>query len=341
MTRPARATRSLRSRPTNPSAPIRRAPRPWARWLLGLPVALGTLVFLLAPGAAARDTRAAEKATLHAGDAMVLGAVEGVTEYLPISSTGHLLVADRLLDLPEDGKAGDAVKSYDVAIQFGAILAVLLLYRRRVGAMAEGLVGRDPAGRSLLEAVAIAFVPAAIIGVAGEKFIKDVLFGVWPVAAAWAVGGVAILVLSRRGRLSPVGGRRLEALTRRDAVVIGLAQVLSLWPGTSRSLVTIVAALLVGLSMAAAVEFTFILGLATLTAATLYETVAHGSTMLDSFGVATPLLGLAVAFVTAVVAVRWMVDYLTRHDLSVFGWYRLGVAALAVTLVLSGTIPGT
>ena len=221
----------------------------------------------------------------------MLGLVEGITEFLPISSTGHLLITSRILDLPSAGKAGDAVKSFEIAIQFGAILAVLVLYRRRVLVMAEGLVGRSAEGRRLVTLVAIAFVPAALVGVISDKVIKDVLFGTWPVVAAWIVGGAAVIALSRTGRLSTPNGRGLDALTSRDAVVIGLAQVLALWPGTSRSLVTIVAALLLGASMSAAIEFSFLLGFVTLTAATGFETLTSGKLMVDTFGVAVPLLG--------------------------------------------------
>ena len=144
-----------------------------------------------------------------------------------------------------------------------------------------------------------------------EKLIKDVLFGVGPVVIAWIVGGVGDPGAEPARRLvGPRGGRALEAITTRDAMIIGGAQVLALWPGTSRSLVTIVAALLLGLSMAAAVEFSFLLGFVTLSAATRYETLKHGKPMVDTFGIAIPLLGLVVAFVAAVVSIRWMVSYL-------------------------------
>jgi undecaprenyl-diphosphatase len=275
---------------------------------------------------------------LTAGEAVVLGLVEGVTEFLPISSTGHLLVASHIMGLPDSGAAGDALKSYEIAIQFGAILAVLLLYRQRVGVMVEGLRGRSKQGRQLLAAVAIAFVPAAIVGLVSERLIKDVLFGVAPVVIAWIVGGVAVLELSRRGLVGPRGGRGLVEITTGDAVVIGAAQVLALWPGTSRSLVTIVAALLIGMSMEAAVEFSFLLGFVTLGAATLYETAKDGKLMIDTFGIAIPVLGLVVAFAAAAVSIKWMVGYLSRHDLAIFGWYRMVVAALAITLVATGTI---
>jgi len=275
---------------------------------------------------------------LSAFDAVVLGIVEGLTEYLPISSTGHLLVTARILDLPTSGAPGDAVKSYEIAIQFGAILAVLALYRHRVWTMVEGLVGKSDDGRRLLIAVAIAFVPAAVVGVVSEKAVKDVLFGTWPVVLAWVIGGVAIIVLSGMGKLGPRRGRSLSQVTPRDAVIIGAAQVLALWPGTSRSLVTIVAALLIGISMEAAIEFSFLLGFVTLSAATLYETAKDGKLMLDTFGLGTPLLGLVVAFVFALLAIKWMVGYLSRHDLAIFGWYRIAVSVLVIVLVVTGAI---
>ena len=300
------------------------------------------LVFaLLATPAGARAASSARDSateTLSAGQAVVLGVVEGVTEYLPISSTGHLLVTARIMNLPSSGTAGDAIKSYEIAIQFGAILAVLVLYRRRLQGMVEGLFGRNDEGRHVLNAVAIAFVPAAIVGVIAEKVIKDVLFGVWPVVVAWIIGGVAVIALSRSGKLSPVGGRALGTFTTRDAAIIGGAQVLALWPGTSRSLVTIVAALLLGVSMSAAVEFSFLLGFVTLTAATGYETLSSGKLMIEKLGIAVPLLGLVVAFAAAVVSIRWMVSYLSRHDLSIFGWYRIGVALIVIGLMASHTI---
>jgi undecaprenyl-diphosphatase len=270
--------------------------------------------------------------------AILFGVVEGLTEFLPISSTGHLLVLARILDVGQSGKSEDAIKAYEIAIQSGAILAVLGLYRHRFATMAEGVTGRSEDGRRVLIAVVVAFVPAAVVGLIGEKVIKSVLFGVWPVIAAWVIGGVLIIVFSRNGVLAPRDGRRLEAITTRDALVIGVAQIAALWPGTSRSLVTIVAALLLGFSMVAAVEFSFLLGFVTLGAATAYSVVKDGQLMVDVFGWFTPLVGFVAAFVAAVVSIKWMVGYLQRHDLSIFGWYRIGVAVLVAALVVSGTI---
>ena len=205
--------------------------------------------------------------------------------------------------------------------------------------MLRGVAGRDAAGRQISIATVIAFIPAAFTGVVLEKAIKDQLFGVWPVIVAWAVGGVVILVFSRRFyERGHATGAPLEQVTVRMALVIGAAQCIALWPGTSRSMVTILAALAVGLSVSAAVEFSFLLGLLTLSAATAYDALKHGKEMLDTFGVVAPVVGFIFAFVAAVIAVKWLVGYLQRHGLEIFGWYRLGIAALALILLATHAI---
>ena len=303
-----------------------------------MPLVAAAVLVLAAAPALADVVVATTSASLGVGQAVVLGLVEGLTEYLPISSTGHLIVTSRILGLADSGKAGDALKSYEIAIQGGAILAVLFLYRHRFETMVDGLRNRSDEGRRLLVVLVTAFVPAAVLGLIGEKVIKDYLFGVPPVVGAWAVGGVLILVLVAKGVIDRPGGRPLESLTTRDALVIGLAQVVAMWPGTSRSMVTIIAALLLGYSIVAAVEFSFLLGVVTLGAATAYSVVKDGKLMVDTFGLLTPLVGFVVAFFAAVVSVRWMVTYLQRHTLAVFGWYRLAIAALAVVLLATHAI---
>ena len=268
--------------------------------------------------------------------AIILGLVEGATEYLPVSSTGHLAVTRALLGIGEQSEsARAAIDAYVIAIQLGAILAVFVLYADRVRAMVAGIAGRSVEGRRLAVAVMAAFLPAAVVGFLAGDLVKENLFGIWPTVGAWFVGGLAILILVPR---LPGGASSLEALTVQRALIIGLAQVLALWPGTSRSLVTILAGLAVGLTVLAAVEFSFLLGLVTLGAATLYETLRSGPEMVEQFGLAAPVLGLAAAFVSAVLAVRWLVAFLTNRPLTVFGWYRIGiavvVAGLAATPVL-------
>jgi undecaprenyl-diphosphatase len=294
----------------------------------------GLALLVVAVVAVAGHAGARGSSGLTTGAAVLLGLVEGLTEWLPISSTGHLTVTQELL-----GIEGDAANSYAIAIQAGAILAVLLLYRARFAAMLRGVRGQDPAGRRTLVAVIVACLPAVIVGLALEDVIKDRLFGPWPVVAAWFVGGLAILLVARRRRdLAPTAGAPLAALDWRGALLIGLAQTLALWPGVSRSLVTILAATAVGLAVPAAVEFSFLLGFVILGGATLYETLSSGSEMLAAYGLATPLLGLAVAFGSAVAAMRWMISYLNRHGLGVFGWYRIAIAAVVAGFLLTGVI---
>ena len=194
--------------------------------------------------------------------------------------------------------------------------------------MVRGLFGRDREGRGALTAIVAAFLPAAVLGVVVGDAVKDALFGPVPVMIAWFVGGVALLVWQ------PKGGRlALHEIPLRSAVVIGLAQALAFWPGVSRSLVTIVGGVLVGLSLSAAVEFSFLLGLITLSAATFLDLAKHGGEMFDRFGTVAPLAGLLCAFVTALVSVRWMVQWLNTRSLRVFGWYRVGAAVVVLALV--------
>ena len=261
--------------------------------------------------------------------ALILGLVEGITEYLPVSSTGHLLIAQRLLGIEE----GEAANAYAIAIQAGAIVAVLGTYRQRVGGMINGLLGRDAAGLNLALCIIAAFLPAAILGVLFDDRIEQYLFGVKPVIAAWIVGGVLILALSRW-----VAARRegldLAGLTWRTAVIIGFIQALAMWPGTSRSLVTILGGLAVGLSLAAAVEFAFLLGVVTLTAASAYSIVKSGDGMLGSYGWPALITGFVAAWISAALAVKWMVIWLNRHGLAVFAWWRFAAAGLAAWLLL-------
>ena len=266
--------------------------------------------------------------------AFILGLVEGITEYLPVSSTGHLLLAQRLLGIPSS-TASDA---FAISIQGGAILAVLGLYRARVAGMVRGLLGQDETGKRLALNLIAAFIPAAVLGLLLEKIIKKYLFageawGLWPVVAAWFVGGIAILAVSwwrKRKGDSPRAGLSLEQLTLRMAVIVGVAQCLAMWPGVSRSLITIVGGVMVGLSLPAAVELSFLLGVVTLSAATAKDAWDNGAEMLAAYGPVPLAIGFFAAWVSAVLAVRWMVGYLNRHGMEIFGWYRV-LLAIAVT----------
>jgi undecaprenyl-diphosphatase len=260
--------------------------------------------------------------------ALIIGLVEGLTEYLPVSSTGYLLVVQRVLGIEEN----DASNAYAIAIQAGAIVAVLGLYRHRVKQMAEGLRGQDEMGRRLAACLVVAFLPAAVVGLAFNDVIEAYLFGPWPIVAAWVAGGVVILWVGRS--LPEREGDALEGLTWRAALLIGAVQCVAMWPGVSRSLATILGGLAVGLSLAAAVEFSFLLGLITLGAATAYKTVQHGPAMLEAYGVLPLALGFVVAAVAAAVSVRWMVGWLGKRGLGVFAWWRFGMAAVVAAMVL-------
>ena len=308
-----------------------------------------TVIFLAAAAAAplwAEDAPAFRAGTSapnqgHASamsvpQAIILGIVEGVTEFLPVSSTGHLTIAQGLLGLWATPEEKDASDAYAICIQAGAIIAVFLVLFGRIKGIVRGIFGRDREGLRLFGTIVVAFIPAAIIGLALEKTIKQYLYGIWPVAAAWLVGGLFILLVLVRMRKT--GGWGVEGLTWTSALIIGCAQVLALWPGVSRSLVTIAGGMFVGLSVAASVEFSFLLGLVTLGAATIYEGLKLGPEIVRTFGWASPLIGLVAAAVSAFLAVRWMVEYLRTRSLAVFGWYRIAVAVVAGVLVLTRVI---
>jgi undecaprenyl-diphosphatase len=256
--------------------------------------------------------------------AVILGLIEGLTEYLPVSSTGHLLLGQRLLGLP----SGPAADAYAICIQAGAILAVLGLYRQRVAQGFAGLLGKDVAGRRLVINLGVAFIPAAVIGFLLDDLIEAYLFGLAPITVAWLAGSAAILLIK-----PPTQGLALEGLQPRQAALIGLAQCLAMWPGTSRSLATILAGSLCGLSMAATVEFSFLLGLITLSAATAYSGMKHGAEVIEAYGLVTPLIGMVVAWASAVAAVRWMVGWLQSHGMGVFAVWRLISALIAIALL--------
>jgi undecaprenyl-diphosphatase len=319
--------------------------------LTGIIILLFTCSASAAIGDRSLSTSASREDTvaMTAGQAMILGVVEGLTEYLPVSSTGHLLMAERLMGIgaspsasaKERQRTKDAADAFTICIQAGAIIAVLGLYFRRVRQMLGGLAGRDPDGSRLLVNVMAGFVPAAIIGLLFNRIIKAYLFGPWPVVAAWFVGGVAILAVSwrnRKDRGKAHEGLSLEELTWRMALVIGFAQCLAMWPGVSRSLVTIVGGMLMGLSLSAAVEYSFLLGVVTLGAATAYDALKHGQMMMETFDVLPIAIGLLFAFISAVVSVKWMVAYLNRHGLAIFGYYRVALALVTSAWLVTGTL---
>lgn len=267
---------------------------------------------------------------MTAWEAALLGLVEGLTEYLPVSSTGHLILVQRALGL--DGPAANA---FAICVQAGAILAVLVLYPHRVRQLYGGALGRDHAGRQLALGLIAAFLPAAVIGLLFDDWIEEVLFGLWPVVFAWTVGAFAILAWGRWGR---PGTEPLESLDWRRAALIGLAQCLAMWPGTSRSLVTLLAGLAVGLTPVAAVEFSFLLGLLTLGAATAYAGLKDGALLWATYGPMPLAVGFGVAWLSAMIAVKGFVQWLRTRGLEVFAAWRLGLAAVVAVLLATGVL---
>lgn len=261
--------------------------------------------------------------------AAILGIVEGLTEYLPVSSTGHLILVGYFL-----GAHDEAAKSFDIVIQVGALMAVVVHYRALLADKLKGLVARKPDAIQLLVALVVAFIPTAIAGLVLRKAIQKLLFGPVPVAAALVAGGVVMIVVERlRARKEVTGLDGLEHVTPRRALAIGLGQCFSLWPGTSRSMCTIVAGQLTGLSTATAAAFSFLLALPTLGAATVYELIKSRKELLASGGGAELVVGTVVSFAVAWAVIAGFLKYLRHRGLEPFGYYRivLGIVVLLVT----------
>ena len=259
--------------------------------------------------------------------AAILGLVEGLTEFLPVSSTGHLIVAGSLLHF-----TGERAKLFEIVIQAGAIVAVCWEYRARLFAVARGLPRERAAQRFVLNLL-IAFLPAALLGLAFAGAIKARLFAPVPVAAAFIAGALVILWAERRQRARPdsVRIRSVDELSWTDALKVGCAQAFALIPGTSRSGATIIGGMLFGLSRQAATEFSFFLAIPTLFAATGYDLVKNRH-LLSTGDLSMIAVGFAVAFVSAFFTIRALLRYVAHHDFVPFAWYRI-----AFGLVILGT----
>ncbi len=254
--------------------------------------------------------------------AVILGVVEGLTEFLPVSSTGHLILAARRL-----GLHGEAIKTYEVIIQAGALAAVMGLYWSAVLSMWRGVFGKDKKGRRLFLNLLCSFVPVGLVGFFFHDLIKEKLFGPWPVVWALAAGGVVMIAIDLRlGKKLMKSKRTLDSITGREALIIGLAQCLALWPGTSRAMVTLAAGMLLGLPAVVSAEYSFLLALPTLGAATLLDMGLGGPELIRSFGWPAVAAGFISAMVVAAVAIRSFIRYLTSRGLAPFGWYRIGLA---------------
>ncbi|HRX85946.1 MAG TPA: undecaprenyl-diphosphate phosphatase [Phycisphaerae bacterium] len=262
--------------------------------------------------------------------AVVMGIVEGLTEFLPISSTGHLIITGDILNF----LAKEQRDVFEIFIQLGAIVAVCWEYRTRLIRVVSGLPGDAQARRFTVNLV-IAFIPAAVAGLALSKTIKTYLFAPVPVATAFAVGGLVIIWAERRKHTVRVA--EVDAMTWKDALKVGLAQCFALIPGTSRSGATIIGGLLFGLSRRTATEFSFFLAIPTLTAAAGYDLYKHRA-LLDSHMTGLLAIGCVTSFIAALLAVRGLLRYIAHHDFTIFAWYRIAFGAIVLATAYWGVV---
>ncbi|MFM0360384.1 undecaprenyl-diphosphate phosphatase [Paraburkholderia sediminicola] len=271
---------------------------------------------------------------LLACKALILGVVEGLTEFLPVSSTGHLIVAGSLLNFTDEH-----AKTFDVVIQLGAILAVCWEFRRRIGSVVVGLPSRPDARRFALNVI-IATIPAIVLGLLFEKAIKAALFSPVPVAFALVAGGVVILWAEARQRARGDVAARVQSvddLSPLDALKVGLAQCFALIPGMSRSGSTIIGGMLFGLERRVATEFSFFLAIPIIFGATAYELYKDWH-LLSADALGSFALGFVAAFISAFACVRWLLRYIAAHDFTVFAWYRIGFGLLILLVGYSGAL---
>ena len=257
---------------------------------------------------------------------VLIGIVEGLTEFLPVSSTGHIILAEQLL-----GFEGPPGKVFEIVIQLGAILAVCVLYHGKIRATVSGVFRRDKVSLRFAMAVIVAFLPAAVVGVTLHKYIKALLDKPIVVATALIVGGILILLIEKLARRPRI--KSLDDVDWKTALVIGLCQCLAMVPGVSRSAATIMGARIFRVDRATAAEFSFFLAIPTMLGATVYDLFKNWSTLNWSGG-GVIVLGLVVAFLSALVVVRSFVAFISRHGFGVFAWYRISIGTLALVLLL-------
>ncbi len=256
--------------------------------------------------------------------AALLGLVEGLTEFLPVSSTGHLILADALL-----GVEGPASKLFDIVIQLGAILAVCWVYRGRFFDAATGLAS-NPVSQRFVANIIVAFLPAAVVGVFAYRLIKEVLFSPWVVAISLILGGFVILLIERWRPVPRI--ESVDEIRLRRAFGIGCCQILSMIPGVSRAGATIMGAMVLGVDRAAATQFSFFLAVPTMLGAAVYDLYKNRA-ILTADNLSLIAIGFVVAFVSALFVVRTLVGFVSRHGFGVFAWYRIVLGAVALALL--------
>jgi undecaprenyl-diphosphatase len=259
--------------------------------------------------------------------AAILGLIEGLTEFIPVSSTGHLLLAGHFLGFQSPGR------TFEVVIQLGAVLAILTVYAARLWAVFS-TAGHDPAARRFIVAVLVAFLPAVFFGVLAHDFIKTVLFESPRLIAVMLILGGIILLVADRFAPTPVHDAAMD-MPLGVALKIGLFQCLALVPGVSRSGATIVGALMMGVSKRAAAEFSFFLSMPTMGAAFAYDLMKNWD-VLDTSALTEIGVGFGVAFVTAVLIVRGLLNFISKHGYAVFGWWRIVIGTAALVALSAG-----
>lgn len=265
--------------------------------------------------------------------AAILGIVEGATEFLPISSTGHLVLAGDLLNFMDHEKRG----VFDIAIQLGAILAVVWEYRTRFVNTFAG-IGRDAIANRLIINIAIAFLPIAVLGLAFGSSIKEFLFKPVPVAIAFIVGAFIILWAEKRKHTVTI--ETVDDIRPMDALKLGLAQAVALIPGMSRSGSTIIGGLFFGLSRKAAAEFSFFLAVPTLGIASIYS-MYQDSALISMDDIGAWAMGFVFAFISAMIAVRALIRYVSHHDFTIFAWYRIVFGVIVLVTAYTGLVNWT
>ena len=269
--------------------------------------------------------------TLGYLDALILGLVEGITEYLPISSTGHLIITNRIIYPNSDQAFHNALDAYGIVMQIGAIFAVLILYYNKILEVFYGLWGKNKVGLRLGVNLLVAFIPAAFLGLLFHDWIEQLLFDPIPIGVALILGAVLMVYASRwQKQARPTS---LSAMDIKQALKIGCWQCLALFPGTSRSMVTLVGGYRCGLKPAEAAEFSFLLGLITLSAASLYTLFSQRNEIFQYLELPPMLLGILVATFSAIIVVKTLINFLNRFGLKPFAYYRIMLALIIFMLI--------
>ena len=289
----------------------------------------------------------AEHSTMTTTEAVSLGIIQGVTEYLPVSSTGHLILFDELYSA-KDGSSYDnstivtdnvtksAKDAYFVVIQFGSILAVLLLYHQRCYSIVSGIFGRNRHGRSLCYNLLLSFFPSAVVGLCVDGWLQSRLYNKYAIACALFVGAIMMLLAEKyysRSTRNRMQMTRISTMTPYKSITIGMLQCLALIPGMSRSMTTILGGYYVGLKRTDAAEYSFLLGLITLSAATIYKLIFNFNDLFAVINVLQFFIGIIVAFIFSIIAIRFLIRFLSKNGMSIFAYYRVVLAVIILSFL--------